>query len=78
MMHKSIKDFSFDQSRSAELFVIMSTEQGVMALRCLELLTTELQRDPCKYGINGLRIINVHLCYILRVLNIVTAAITVF
>ena len=51
MMHKSIKDFSFDQSRSGELFISMSTEQGVLAHRCLDLLITELQRDPCQYGI---------------------------
>ena len=51
MMHKSIKDFSFDRSRSGELFVSMSTEQAVLAHRCLELLITELQRDPCQYGI---------------------------
>ena len=51
MMHKSIKDFSFDRSRSAELFINISTEQAMLAHRCLELLTTELRRDPCGYGI---------------------------
>ena len=50
MTHKSIKDFLFDKARSRELFASFEDEQAVLAQRCLEILTTELRRDPCGYG----------------------------
>ena len=51
MTHKSLKDFLFDQTRSGELYANFEAEQTIMAHRCLGLLTTELRRDPCQYGI---------------------------
>ena len=51
MLHKSLKDFLFDQSRSGEFYASFEAEQTIMAQRCLELLTNELQRDPCQFGI---------------------------
>ena len=51
MSHKSIKDFFFNKTRSCELYANFEAEQTIMAQRCLEILTTELRRDPCQYGI---------------------------
>ena len=52
MTHKSIKDFLFDRYRSRDLFECKVAEHAILAYRCLELLTTELRRDPCQYGKN--------------------------
>ena len=54
MSHKSIKDFIFDHERSLQLFACFESEQLILAQRCLVILTTELRRDPCKYGLFGI------------------------